>query len=528
MIRLTFLLLTLVTAGSLIAPALPLGVPPNKTVKITKTNLPIVWLTVNGSVNHDYRITAHMKIIDNGQGSLNYADTVAHPGQHVDYDGYIGLRYRGNSSYSLSNKPPFSFRPLDRPLEQGGTWKKAALLGMPKDSKWALLAPYSDKSMIRDILAFEISRPWMDYTPRGRFCEVIYNGVYYGVYLLSETISKGNHRLNLEDPGVEGDALTGGYIIEVDRNSEPHFVSQYHPVRANGSVLSYRNIYFQYNWPDYEDLTATQKSYIQSQVNKMEQSMVFGLRDQATGECKYIDELSFIDYQLAMELGHNVDSYRLSGKFFKRCDSEDPRFKMVVWDMNLAYCNADYYEAWRTDTWVYQTNDIMYQAGEFYLVPFWWYKLNIETTYVNHLKARWAQYRRANLRLDRLMATIDSLATVLTAGGAEERNSRAYPTWGTYVWPNYHISANFAEEIAFLKQWLTERIHWMDQQLDFDPDARPGDVNGDGEVNIADVNALISLILGSHAGDNPSADINQDGEINIADVNALIDLILSP
>ena len=53
----------------------------------------------------------------------------------------------------------------------------------------------------------------------------------------------------------------------------------------------------------------------------------------------------------------------------------------------------------------------------------------------------------------------------------------------------------------------------------------PGDVNGDGEVNIADVNAVIDCIL-SQSG-NKAADANIDGEINIADVNYVIDLILN-
>ena len=410
--------MALVVAGCFPASAGIMPVPSNKKVKITDTNLPIVWITVDGNVNHDQYITAHMKIIDNGAGNLNYADTVAHPGQHVDYEGYIGLRYRGNTSFSLSNKPPFSFRPLDLPLEQGGSWTKAPMLGMPRDNKWVFLAPYSDKSMIRDILAFEISRPWMDFSPRGRFCEMIYNDMYYGVYLLTEAVSKGKYRLNLDDPGVSGDELTGGYLMEVDREYEPHYVSHYHPVRNDGTVLGYY-IHCQYKWPDYEDLTSAQRAYIQGQIDKMEDAFAHGFRDQATGKCLYIDEMSFIDYQLAMELGRNVDGYRLSAKFFKRRDSADPGFKMVVWDMNLAYCNADYYEAWRTDKWTYQSNDLLSRSGDTYMVPFWWYKLNNEATYVSHLKARWAQYRRGNLRMDRLMATIDSLVNVLTVGGAE-------------------------------------------------------------------------------------------------------------
>ena len=53
-----------------------------------------------------------------------------------------------------------------------------------------------------------------------------------------------------------------------------------------------------------------------------------------------------------------------------------------------------------------------------------------------------------------------------------------------------------------------------------------GDVNGDGEVNIGDVNALIDIILNGNVGDNQHADVNGDGEVNIADVNSVIDIIL--
>ena len=53
-----------------------------------------------------------------------------------------------------------------------------------------------------------------------------------------------------------------------------------------------------------------------------------------------------------------------------------------------------------------------------------------------------------------------------------------------------------------------------------------GDVNRDHEVNIADVNAVIDIILGGN-DDTIAADVNGDGEINIADINAVIDIILN-
>ena len=527
--RLMLLTVAIVLAGCFHAKAQAVCSPMNPRVKLTVTNLPIVWLTADSTVGRYQRITARMKIIDNGYGQSNYADTVAHPGQHVDYDGYIGLRYRGNSSYTYSAKKPYSLRPLNRPLEQGGTWQRVSLLGMPKDNTWALLAPYNDKSLLRDILAFEISRPWMEFTPQGRFCEVIFNGVYYGVFLLTEVASKGKNRLNLSDPGEEGDELTGGYLMEADRNEGQSYRSKYHPVLSDGTPITTSYIYYQYQYPEYQDITDAQMAYIQDRIDLMEQTLsTYHFRDGQTGECLYIDELSFIDYQLAMEIGHNVDGYRLSGKFFKRRDSIDPRFKMVVWDMNFAYGNANYYEGYRTDNWVYQLNDILPAKPSTEKVPFWWYKLNREAKYAQHLRERWEQYRQGNLRFDRLMATVDSLASVLTVGGAEQRNSKAYPVWGVYVWPNYHISANFAEEISFIKQWLVKRIRWMDEQLGFTPDPILGDVDADGEVGLGDVSALIGIILqGTTDNDTRSrADINGDNELNLSDLNALIDLIL--
>ena len=179
---------------------------------------------------------------------------------------------------------------------------------------------------------------------------------------------------------------------------------------------------------------------------------------------------------------------------------------------------------------MYQNNNTMNDEGDPQLIPFWWYKLNTDPEYVAALKSRWAQYRRSNLRDDRIMATVDSLANVLTVNGAERRNSQAWPRWGEYVWPNYYIADDFADEVSYLKQWLSDRIAWMDEKLDYDPTAyKRGDVDGDGNVSIADVTALIDYLLsGNSDGVNTvNADCNEDSAINISDVTALIDYLLS-
>ncbi len=505
--------------------------PTNPHVRLTETNLPIVWLDVDGEMIDRYeRITARMKILHNGDGQLNYADTVAHPGQKIDYEGYIALRYRGNSSFSSGSKKPYSFRTLDAPLEENGQKVKVKILDMPKDNNWALLAPYSDKSMMRDMLAFELARPWMDYVPDGRYCELVLDGTYYGVYVLTEVVSKGKHRCDLDDPGTEGDALTGGYILEVDRDDEVTHLSKYKPLNSRGNPITSRNIVFQYKSPDYEDMTDEQIAYINARVDAMEDALHSSqYRDPEVGYRKYIDPQSFADYQLAQEFGHNVDAYRLSAKFFKRRDSVDQRFKMVLWDMNLAYGNSDYYNGWRTDTWVYLNNEQLYREGDNQLVPFWWYRLNQDPDYTAMLKQRWAQYRRANFSDDRIMALVDSIANVLTAHDAESRNSRAWPTWGQYVWPNKYISINYDDEIDYLKSWLADRLEWMDRQLDYDPNASLlGDVTGDGVVDISDVNTVINVMLGRAASDEQRAgsDVTGDGVVDISDVNDIINIML--
>ena len=539
MIKRLFLLALMVvlSLGNIALAQDPDNYPPDdKTVVIDSTNLPIVWIDVDGAtIDREERISARMKIIHNGKGQLNYGDTVAHPGQHIDYEGYIALRYRGNSSYSVSDKKPYSFRTLSKPLEQGYDKKKVPILGMGKDNNWALLAPYSDKSMIRDLLAFEVARPWMDYTPQGRLCEVYLDGIYYGVYILCEVVSKGKYRLNLDDPGMEGEELTGGYIMEVGIDDEMTYVSKYHPVDADG-VITYtdRIIQFQYKSPDYEDMTSEQIRYINEAIDRMEDAFASpNFKDPEIGYRKYVDMQSFMDYQIVNELGHNVDAYRMSAKFYKQRDSIDPRFKMVIWDFNLAFGNCRHNQGSATNNWVSRMNASFYKTGD-PMIPFWWQRFISDNDYVLQRRARWAQMRQANLRDDRLWATIDSLANEVTCCGAEARNAQAWPRWGVWVWPNYYVSTSYDDEIRYIKDWLVKRIKWLDGMFRYTPPEPPptyehGDVDGDGQVSIADVNVIVDILLGG-AYDldvKERADVDNDHEVTVSDITYLIQILLN-
>lgn len=487
--------------------------PPTKNaqVKLSETNLPIVFIDVDGKmILREERITAKIKIIDNGTGKTNYADLATHPDQKVDYEGYISLKYRGNSSFNSSDKKPYGFKTIAKPLEEGGKKVKVSLLGLGKDNDWVLLAPFADKSMIRDVLTFELGRPYLDWVPSSRHVEVVVDGKYYGIYILTERPGKGKNRLNLHDPGEDGGDLTGDWRVEIDRDDEDHYYrSKYHPYGRYGTVDNTKYITYQYDDPEYEDfadLPAGTEKAIQKSIDDMEDCFAGdNYKDPVNGYRKYIDVTSFIDYMLSTEFTFNVDGYRLSSHMYKYSETRakneglDSRWKCTLWDFNIALGNADYYKGSRTDLWQYDMNS---RETDNQLVPFWWKRLIDDPAYQTDLKARWAQYREGQYADNRIDAKIDSLATLLTSGGAMGRNEAAWGMFGRYVWPNAYVGYSFNDEISYLKRWIKNRLTFMDKKLlpQEKTDIRPVTVASGYNADVV-VEALPASSHADNAGD---------------------------
>ena len=435
------------------------------TLTLRQTNLPIVFIDTRSddnntnAIHRDYRIAARMKIINNEDG-INDGDTLSYPSQRVDYDGWIAIRYRGSSSFDRAIKKPYNFKTMKTNNPEGKK-QKTPLLGMPPDHTWLLLAPYQDRSLLRDVLVFQLARPYFEYTPRLKYCEMVLDGIYYGIYILAENIRKGENRLNLDDPGESGDALTGGYLLQIDRDDEEHYTSKYLAVDSLGRPYSaYNEIYFQYKHPESDEYLPVQKEYIHHQIDQMETVLASdNFTNSETGYRKYIDEMSFIDHQLSQEFSGNIDGYRLSTHLYKRRDSVDPRFKTTLWDFNLAFGNSNAANAVGTDFWRYQ-NSYITNYNAYNKVPFWWMRLMEDPSYVKQLKDRWKQYRQENYSNEHIEATIDSITTLLNEYGALKRNNT--------IWKMFALST-YEMEIDRVKQWINKRVAWMDEQLDYEP-----------------------------------------------------------
>lgn len=443
-----------VNSGTLTQWAITFGAAPGKPFPFDSSNLPLVLIDTYGQrIPDDPKIPVGMKIIDNGEGRYNHLSDMP------VYDYYAGIELRGSSSQSFLKKS-YGLETWD--IENNSI--DTSLLGMPVESDWILNASFSDKTLLRNAMAYQT---WMNmdhYATRYRFVEVFLNNRYKGVYLFSEKIKRDKNRLNIAKLTEEmnsGDQLTGGYILKIDKwtgSGGDGWVSDYPPPVNTGGQY----IFFQYEYPKQEDITDQQKEYIRDYVNLFESALAGPwFADTSIGFRKYAEPESFRDYFIVNEFSKNVDAYRISTFFHKQRESLGGKLRMgPVWDYDLAWHNADYYGNESPAGWEYQ----FAEEWDDLQVPFWWQRMLEDTLFNNCLKCRWTELRAGFLSNDAVFNWIDSTAQTLDA--AQERNFICWPILGVYVWPNPSpLPETYAGEISSLKEWTAERLSWLDNNM---------------------------------------------------------------
>lgn len=424
------------------------------------SNLPIVIIDTYGQeIPDEPKILARMGIIDNGEGQRNNLNDPRN-----NYDGLIGIEVRGSTTRWFPKKQ-YAVETRDH----SGNDSTVSLLGLPPEEDWILYAPYSDKSLMRNVLAYKLSNDLGRYASRTRFCELVLNGSYEGVYVLMEKIKRDRNRVNISKllpTDITGDAVTGGYIIKIDKPDgakNDGWESPFLPYPG-----AWQRIYYQYHYPDQDEITPAQKSYIRTFMTAFETVMSGPwFTDPENGSARYIDIDSFVDNFILIELSKNIDGYRLSTFFHKDRDSNNGKLVMgPIWDYNLAFGNADYYlgavvSGWQVD---------FLEKDDNWENPFWWRKLMTDSNFVNKINRRWKELRQDVLSIPRVYHIIDSLATLLNE--AQARNFERWPILGSYVWPNAYIGGNYMAELRYLKGWIQNRWLWMDAKLPGNPAAQ--------------------------------------------------------
>ena len=409
-------------------------------VDFTGSHLPVVVIETGGrEIVDDPRIIAHMGIIWNSEGRTNQ---ITDP--FNGYDGLVNIEYRGATSQAFPKKS-YGFETQDAMGEN----RNVSLLGLPEENDWVLYAPYSDKSLLRNILSYRLFRDMGHYSPRTRLCELVVNGDYRGVYVLIEKIKRDRNRLDIArlDPDeISGEDLTGGYILKIDKMSGDPGPAW--STKAGG-------IYFQYEYPEYDDIVQEQKEYIRGFLDEYEEALTAANpADTLLGYRKYLDAASAVDMFLINELSRNVDGYFLSTFLFKKADRNGGKLYMgPVWDFNLSFGNPDYREAYRTDGFQITQNPAIW----------WWDRLLEDPRFIGDIRTRWSALRNGRFSDQDIMGIVDSVTSLI--GEAQWRNFTRWPILGYQVWPNYYTGATYVEEVEYLKSWTLSRLQWLDQTL---------------------------------------------------------------
>jgi hypothetical protein len=418
------------------------------------STLPIVVLNTDGiEIPDEPKIHATMGIIYNGDGNTN---SISDP--FNEFYGEIGIERRGSSS----NGFPMKSYGLETWGPDSSNYN-ASIFDFPSDNDWILYAPYTDKSLIRNVLTYHIGNQMGNYSPRTKICEVVLNDEYIGVYVFMERIKVNPGRVNI-NPVLPQDTLenelTGGYIVKIDKTTAGGIIAWTSPYTA--SAPSTNAIRYQLHDPEITEINPSQLSYIEDYITAWEDTLSgVNFSDPINGFRKFIDVQSFIDFMLVNELSKNVDGYRISTFLHKQRFSEGGKLVAgPLWDFNLGWGNANYCYGGDTTGWEIDFNN--YCAGGLDN-PFWWKRMLQDSAYADQVNCRWFSLRNGVLSYEYLLNYIDSLAAVLEIPAS--RNYNKWPILGTYVWPNNFIGQTYQEEINYMKSWTVGRLNWMDNNM---------------------------------------------------------------
>jgi len=412
---------------------------------VTSSSLPLIIITTENSteIQDDPKVFAKMGIVDNGPGNMN---NLTDP--YNGYNGTIGIEIRGASSQSFPKKNyGLETRNTD------GSNNNVSLLGMPAENDWVLHGPYSDKSLLRNSLAYHMGTSTGKYTPRTRLCELYINDNYRGIYMLTERIKRDKNRVDiasLKPEDLSGEELTGGYILQIDRDDESSNIDGWYSGSSPTKFYSYHD-------PKAEDLEAVQREYLKTYLTSFEEDMES--TDYYWKYKSYVDVPSWIDYFLVTEMGKHIDAYKLSFYMHKKKSTNGGKLHFgPLWDFNLGFGNFNFVCSPEPEGWTYEFQGTCDNSH-----PFWVKKLTDIPEVSDQINCRWNQLRNGPLHIDSLMQYID--ARIAEMGDAPSRNFERWNILGQYVWPNDFVGDTYEEEVDFLKTWLTTRLTWMDNNM---------------------------------------------------------------
>ena len=332
------------------------------------------------------------------------------------------IKGRGNTTWGMPKKP-YRIK-LD---------EKAHVFSRWGNKDWILLANYSDKTLLRNIMAMEISRICgMSWTPMMLSVEVYLNGQYQGVYAFSDHKEIAGHRVNIE-VATETD-LEGGYYLELEE--------------AMDEPVCFKTVWdtpVMFHEPEYP--TEAQQKYVKEWFNGFEHALerVQGEHDDAYRS--YIDVPSFINYYIIQEITKNPDGNVRKSTYLTK-EKGKPLEMYHVWDFDITLGNCDYTNFEKPEGW-----QMRYVK--------WYNQMFFDPAFKKAVVDRWNELYPT--LLTQVPAFLDRQRALMA--GAEARNFDRWQILGVKVWPNYYYFPTYEEEYAFLKEFYEARLAWLNDRI---------------------------------------------------------------
>jgi hypothetical protein len=379
------------------------------TIDVKKfTGLPIIYIeTQNEEVvlSKDDYVNAHVSVY----GGRNFEDI----------DGDIVIRCRGNSTWYFHPKKPYQIKFNE----------KAKMLGMPKDRKWLLLAEYSDKTFLRNRLAYEMGYlSNLEWTPESQYAEVFMNGVHVGLYMVVQKVEETSNRVKIDEDG---------YLLEIDQldRLDPNDVYFY----GEKFLLNIKEPEIEYNSPEY--------TYIKGFIEDFEKALFGGnFKDPVNGYQKYIDVESVVDWYLINEIAKNVDAKDFASIFMYMNPGD--KLKMgPIWDFDLGFGNVNYAAPeFPTGFWVQENA--------------WIHRMLEDPSFALKVKMRFSYFKN---KKEALFEMMDEQSLYIYH--SQWINNSIWNVLGQWVWPNAQVFNSYEEEVLYLKDWIELRLDWLEPEI---------------------------------------------------------------
>lgn len=409
--------------------------------EFTDSNLPIVIIKTSGvaQIVDNPRIIASMKIIDRGNGERNYLTDENNPA-FLNYNGKIEIELRGSSTQQRPKKQ-YGFSTL---MDDNKTNNNVSLLGMPSENDWILNGMVFDPSLMRDYLAYNLSRMIGEYASRTAYCELVINGTYKGLYLLQEKIKSDDNRVDISDISSTDNTLpnlSGGYITKADKTTggDPIAWTMY---SSFGTAIGYIH-----EQPEPDEVTAVQSNYIKTQFQMFETSAFYNINSDLREISSYIDIPSFIDYMLICELASNADSYMFSTFFHK--DRNGKLRAGPVWDFDLTYGNDIFiwgYDRSKTNVWQFSNGSN--EGSRF------WRDLFRNEQFNCYMSKRWSELTKPGQPLNTsvIVSFLDQ-----TKNKINEAATRDNALWSSV--------GNLQDQVNKIKTFINVRTEWINGNI---------------------------------------------------------------